>query len=55
MKFNGLWLITLCIILILISIIGLNIPLRIALFINAILILINIVTQIRRIKNGRNK
>ncbi len=49
------WFITLCAFLILASTIGLSIPLRIAIGANAILILIDLVRRIWRLKNGRTE
>lgn len=50
-----IWLITLCALLILAALLGLNIPLRIAIGANAVLILIDLIRKIWRSRNGRTE
>lgn len=52
---KNFWFITLCALLIIAASIGLNIPLRIAIIANAILISIDIIKQIWRFYNGTTK
>lgn len=52
---KNFWFITLCVLLILSTNIGLSIPLRIAIIANAVIIFIEVAKQIRRLINGRNK
>ena len=50
-----IWLISLCVLLVIASVIGWNIPLRIAIGTNAAIILIDVIIRIWRMKNGREK
>lgn len=52
---NVFWLITLCFLLILANSIGLNIPLKIALGANSVIILIDVIKTIVRWHNERKK
>ena len=52
MKNNEFWFITLCVILILTANVGLNLPLRIALVANSVVILIDVIRGFRRSDNG---
>lgn len=55
MDTNNFWLITLCVLLILSTNIGLSIPLRIAIGANAVAILIDVRKGTRRLYNARRK
>ena len=52
MLINKFWFISLCVLLILTASIGLSIPLRIALMANSILIFMDVIKGIRRLRNG---
>ena len=52
MKF---FLLSACALIVIASIVGLNIPLRIALVANAIIIIIDIIIKIRRRNNGKSR
>ncbi len=49
------WLISLCVILVLVNIYGLNLPIRMALIAETVLISIDIISQVRRIRHGRTE
>lgn len=55
MRKNDFWLISLIALMVISACVGLNLPLRIALAANAAVVLIDVINQIRRIKNGRRK
>lgn len=55
MRKNDFWVISLIALMVISAVVGLNLPLRIALTANAVVVLIDIVNRIRRIKNGRDK
>lgn len=52
---NDFWVISLIALMVISAVVGLNLPLRIALTANAIVVLIDVINRIRRIKNGRDK
>lgn len=52
---KNFWFVTLCFFLIVANNTGMNIFLRIAIGANAILILLDVIKQIWRLKNGRNQ
>lgn len=52
---NDFWVISLIALIVISAVIGLNLPLRIALTANAVIVLIDVINRIRRIKNGRSK
>lgn len=55
MRKNDFWVISLVALIVLSTCIGLSLPLRIALTANAVIVLIDVINRIRRIKNGRGK
>lgn len=55
MRKNDFWVISLVALIVLSACIGLSLPLRIALAVNAVIVLIDVINRIRRIKNGRGK
>lgn len=55
MKNNNFWLLSLCALLILSENIELNIPLKIAILCNAIIVLIDVLKKAWRLHNERNK
>lgn len=55
MRKNDFWVVSLIALIIFSAVIGLNPFLRIALTANAVIVLIDVINQIRRIKNGRAK
>lgn len=52
---KNFWFVTLCFFLIIANNTGMNLFLRIAICANAIVILLDIIKQIREIRNGRNQ
>lgn len=52
---KNFWLITLCVFLIMASVLGLSIPLRVAIGLNAILIILDVLKDWRRIHRGRKE
>lgn len=52
---KNFWFITLCVLLIFAAVFGLNFPLRVAIGANAILILMDVIRQIRRLYNGKTE
>lgn len=52
---NDFWVISLIALIVISAVVGLNLPLRIALTANAVIVLIDVINRIRRIKNGRSK
>lgn len=55
MRKNDFWVISLIALIVISAVVGLNLPLRIALTANAVIVLIDVINRIRRIKNGRSK
>lgn len=55
MRKNDFWVISLIALTVISAVVGLNLPLRIALTANAVIVLIDVINRIRRIKNGRSK
>lgn len=55
MRKNDFWVISLIALIVISAVVGLNLPLRIALTANAVVVLIDVINRIRRIKNGRSK
>lgn len=53
METRNFWFISLCVLLILSANIGLNIPVRIALFANAVIIILDVIKSVRRLHNER--
>lgn len=52
---KNFWFLTLCVFLLFSVNMGLNIPLRVAIAANAVIILIDVVREARRLKNGGNE
>ena len=52
---KNFWFVSLCALLIILSVIGPSVPLRIAIAANAVLILMDVILQVRRFCNGRKK
>ena len=55
MRKNDFWVISLIALIVISAVVGLNLPLCIALTANAVVVLIDVINRIRRIKNGRSK
>ena len=53
METRNFWFISLCALLILSANIGLSIPVRIALFANAVVIILDVIKSVRRLHNER--
>ncbi len=54
-KNNNFWFFTLCLLLVLTSINGWNIYMRIAVVLNAIVVLLSVILKIRSFTNGKHK
>lgn len=54
-KRNNFWVLTLCVFMLLAANIGLNLPLRIAIGANGVVILLEVIKQTKEILNGRKK
>jgi len=52
---KNFWFLTLCVFLLISVNMGLNIPLRVAIAANAVVILIDVAREARRLKNGGNE